>query len=78
MKAWRIVPRKYGRTRRAVFGGLSGFWVDGRWHTAGRHLDYAAQSLSLAILEHLVHYKRLDGPLNKNCVLTSLFMMTFE
>lgn len=35
--------------------------MDGRWHTAGRNLDYAAQSLSLAILERLVHYKRFDA-----------------
>lgn len=35
--------------------------MDGRWHSAGRHLDYAAQSLSLAILERLVHYKRFDA-----------------
>lgn len=61
MNAWRIVLRKFGRTSRAAFGGLSGFSVDGRWHTAGRHLDYAAQSLSLAILERLVHYKRFDA-----------------
>lgn len=61
MKAWRIVLRKFGRTGRAAFGGLSGFSVDGRWHTAGRHLDYTAQSLSLAILERLVHYKRFDA-----------------
>jgi RES domain-containing protein len=40
---------------------LSGFSVDGSWHTAGRHLDYTAQSLSLAILERLVHYKRFDA-----------------
>jgi RES domain-containing protein len=60
VKAWRIVLRKFGRTSRIAFGGLSGFSVDGRWHTAGRHLDYAAQSLSLAILERLVHYKRFD------------------
>lgn len=61
MKAWRIVLRKFGRTSRVAFGGLSGFSVDGRWHNAGRHLDYAAQSLSLAILERLVHYKRFDA-----------------
>jgi RES domain-containing protein len=60
VKAWRIVLRKFGRSGRSAFGGLSGFSVDGRWHTAGRHLDYAAQSLSLAILERLVHYKRFD------------------
>ncbi|MBW4053027.1 MAG: RES family NAD+ phosphorylase [Proteobacteria bacterium] len=61
MKTWRIVLGKFGRTNRAAFGGLSGFSVDGRWHTAGRHLDYAAQSLSLAILERLVYYKRFDA-----------------
>jgi RES domain-containing protein len=61
VNAWRIVLRKFGRTRRTAFGGSSGFSVDGRWHTAGRHLDYAAQSLSLAILERLVHYKRFDA-----------------
>jgi len=61
VKAWRIVLRKFGRTRRAAFGGLSGFSVDGRSHTTDRHLDYAAQSLSLAILERLVHYKRFDA-----------------
>jgi RES domain-containing protein len=61
VKAWRIVLRKFARTSRTAFAGLSGFSVDGRWHTAGRHLDYAAQSLSLAILERLVHYKRFDA-----------------
>lgn len=41
--------------------GLNGSSVDGRWHTAGRHLDYyAAQRLSLA-LERLARYKRLDA-----------------
>ncbi len=61
MKAWRIVLGKFGRTSRAAFGGLGGFAVSGRWHSAGRHLDYAAQSLSLSILERLVHYKRFDS-----------------
>ena len=61
MKAWRIVLHKFGRNRQAAFGGLSGFSADGRWHSAGRYLDYAAESLSLAILERLVHYKRFDA-----------------
>lgn len=61
MKAWRIVLRKFGRNRQAAFGGLSGFSAGGRWHSAGRHLDYAAESLSLAILERVVHYKRFDA-----------------
>lgn len=34
--------------------------VDGRWHNAGRLLDYAAESYSLATLERLVHYERFD------------------
>lgn len=61
MKAWRIALRKFGRNSKAAFGGLSGFSADGRWHSAGRRLDYAAESLSLAILERLVHYKRFDA-----------------
>lgn len=61
MKAWRIALRKFGGTRKAAFGGLSGFSADGRWHSAGRRLDYAAESLSLAILERVVHYKRFDA-----------------
>lgn len=61
MKAWRIALRKFGKNRRAAFGGLSGFSADGRWHSAGRHLDYAAESLSLAVLERVVHYKRFDA-----------------
>jgi len=61
MKAWRIALRKFCRNRKAAFGGLSGFSADGRWHSAGRHLDYAAESLSLAILERVVHYKRFDA-----------------
>jgi RES domain-containing protein len=61
MKGWRIGLRKFGKTRQAAFSGLSGFSADGRWHSAGRHLDYVAESLSLAILERLVHYKRFDA-----------------
>jgi RES domain-containing protein len=60
MKAWRIALRKFAKRRQTAFAGLSGFSADGRWHSAGRHLDYAAESLSLAILERLVHYKRFD------------------
>jgi len=61
VRAWRIVLRKFGRNRQAAFSGLSGFSADGRWHSSGRHLDYAAESLSLAILERIVHYKRFDA-----------------
>jgi len=61
VKAFRIVLKRYGRTPTAAFSGRSGFGADGRWHTRGRLLDYAAQSLSLAALERLVHYKRIDA-----------------
>lgn len=59
-KGFRIALARYGRTARDVFSGLSGYVTDGRWHSQGRHLDYAAEHLSLAILERLVHYKRVD------------------
>lgn len=61
MKAFRIALRRYGATAKAAFSGLSGFSADGRWHAQGRYLDYAAESLSLAVLERLVHYKRFDA-----------------
>jgi RES domain-containing protein len=61
VKAWRIVLRKFGGNRRSAFAGLSGYAVDGRWHSEGRRLDYTAESLSLAILERVVHYKRFDA-----------------
>lgn len=61
MKAFRIVLQRYGDTARAAFSGNSGYVTDGRWHSKGRYLDYAAESQSLATLERLVHYKRLDA-----------------
>jgi len=61
VKAFRIVLRRYGATAKIAFSGTSGFLTDGRWHTRGRYLDYAAESQSLAVLERLVHYKRFDA-----------------
>lgn len=61
MNAFRIALKEYGATRRDVFSGQSGFAVDGRWHSQGRYLDYAATSRSLATLERLVHYRRFDA-----------------
>lgn len=60
MKAFRLALARYGVDARMVFSGLSGLSTDGRWHSAGRRLDYAAESRSLATLERLVHYKRFD------------------
>lgn len=61
MRAFRIVLQRYGSTTRAAFSGASGYAADGRWHSRGRTLDYAAESQSLAVLERLVHYKRFDA-----------------
>jgi RES domain-containing protein len=41
--------------RGSLWSGEGGLHVDGRWHVAGRRVVYAAQSLSLAQLEVLVH-----------------------
>lgn len=60
MRAFRITLATYGADAREVFCGRSGWLVDGRWHARGRHLDYAAGSRSLAVLERLVHYRRFD------------------
>ncbi len=61
MRVWRIALERFAKDKRSAFSGQSGFAVDGRWHTNGRYLDYAAESLSLATLERLVHYKRFDS-----------------
>ncbi len=61
MRAFRVVLQQYGATAQAAFSGASGYATDGRWHSKGRYLDYAAESQSLAVLERLVHYKRFDA-----------------
>jgi RES domain-containing protein len=60
MTVFRIALKKFGATAREAFNGGSGYFADGRWHSRGRYLDYAAESRSLATLERLVHYKRFD------------------
>lgn len=60
MTVFRIALKKFGPTAKAAFNGSSGYFADGRWHSRGRYLDYAAESRSLATLERLVHYKRFD------------------
>lgn len=57
MKAYRICAASLGRSRREAFSGLGGLTASARWHTRGRRIVYAAQSLSLAALETLVHLK---------------------
>lgn len=52
MKIFRLARAEF---RGALWSGEGGLHVDGRWHVAGRRVVYAAQSLSLAQLEVLVH-----------------------
>lgn len=52
MKIFRLARAEF---RGSLWSGDGGLHVDGRWHAAGRRIVYAAQSLSLAQLEVLVH-----------------------
>lgn len=49
--AWRLTRRDH-----ADLSGQGGLVCDGRWHTAGRRVTYAADTPSLAVLEVLVHF----------------------
>jgi RES domain-containing protein len=55
LAAYRIVKRKY---REDLLSGAGGMYADGRWTSRGRPVVYTASSISLAILEFTVHYKR--------------------
>jgi RES domain-containing protein len=57
VKVHRLCAAEHGRSRREAFSGLGGLHASARWHTRGVRIVYAAQSLSLAALETLVHLK---------------------
>lgn len=46
------------RHRDQVFSGLGGLHADGRWTQRGRPVVYTSQSISLAVLEYALNYKR--------------------
>jgi RES domain-containing protein len=52
---FRITKTKF---RNHVFDGMGGLHADGRWTKRGRPVVYASGSISLAVLEYTVHYKR--------------------
>lgn len=52
MKAWRICSSKYAST---AFSGIGNRKAGSRWVPEGVLVVYTSQSLSLAILENLVH-----------------------
>ena len=60
MLIYRISKSKYVAT--ALLGNGSAL-APGRWNSAGMRLAYAATSVSLAMLEVLVHVNREDVPL---------------
>jgi len=55
MKIYRICSAKYGKTPEDAFSGFGAKNFPGRWNNKGVSIVYAAENLSLAILEMLVH-----------------------
>ena len=58
MRVFRIAAARFARSRSEAFSGQGALEASARWHTAGRAVVYAAESLSLAALEILVHLKQ--------------------
>lgn len=52
---YRITKERY---RDQVFSGLGGLYASGRWTSRGLPVIYTSQSISLAILEYALNYKR--------------------
>lgn len=52
---YRITKDRY---RDQVFSGLGGLYASGRWTPRGRPVVYTSQSISLAVLEYALNYKR--------------------
>jgi RES domain-containing protein len=50
------------RSIHARIDGRGAFLAGGRWNSAGRFVVYMASSISLAVLENLVHMQRADFP----------------
>jgi RES domain-containing protein len=52
---YRITKERY---RDQVISGLGGLYAYGRWTPRGRPVVYTSQSISLAVLEYALNYKR--------------------
>jgi RES domain-containing protein len=59
MRVWRLCRKKHAS---AAFDGEGSRLFPGRWHYRGTRVVYAAGSLSLAVLEMLVHFDHEDAP----------------
>jgi len=55
VRVYRLCKTAYSAT---VLSGQGGLIADGRWHSAGRRVVYAASSEALAVLELRVHLGR--------------------
>ena len=55
MIAWRIAKARHAQSIGALLNGEGARLVGGRWNSKGRRAVYAASTLSLAMLEVLVH-----------------------
>lgn len=58
MKLYRICSEKFGATPEAAFSGIGAKQNPGRWNNPGVSIVYTAETLSLAMLEMLVHLDR--------------------
>jgi len=58
MRLHRIALAEYAGTAADAFSGRGGLYGKGRWHILGRPIVYAAEHLSLALAETLVHLQR--------------------
>ena len=58
MRLHRIALAAYSATAADAFSGRGGLVGKGRWHTPGRLIVYAAEHISLAMAESLVHLQR--------------------
>ena len=52
---FRVTKERY---RDQLFSGLGGLHASGRWTRRGRPVVYTSQSISLAVLEYALNYKR--------------------
>lgn len=52
---FRVTKERY---RDQVFSGLGGLHASGQWTRRGRPVVYSSQSISLAVLEYALNYKR--------------------
>ena len=62
MKLWRVAKAAHSPTGAAAFSGRGGLLADGRWHSRGRLIVYAARTESLARLEALTHFNPAVAP----------------